>query len=127
MTELLDMSDYGAIMAVISGLRKFAQYDTKMQVSTVLTLLEIAAARTKGEAISVQDIEKNVGMQSGTSSRNVYYWGEGHKDMKGGLEYITIDFDPQDRRKRSLALTNKGKAFINELIRGVKASGKATG
>lgn len=110
MTELLDLSDYAAL-----------------QISTVLTLLEIALATERKEGIGVQDIEQKVGLLSGTASRNVYYWGEGHKMMKGGLEYITVAFDPNDRRKRTLTLTNKGKAFINELIRGVKASAKATG
>lgn len=31
---------------------------------------------------------------------------------------VNVGFDPSDRRKRSLRMTNKGKAFINELVRG---------
>lgn len=104
-------------------LYRFNQFDPKMQVSTILTLLEIAEAEMEGATISVQDIEKKVGLLSGTSSRNVYYWGEGHKDMRGGHEMITIGFDVSDRRKRSLRMTSKGKAFINQLLEGVKLNG----
>lgn len=107
-----------ALSQVISTLRKFAQFDTKMQVSTILTLLEIALAEERREDISVQEIEKRVGLGSGTASRNVYYWGEGHRQMTGGYEMITITFDPNDRRRRSLRMTNKGVAFINDVIEG---------
>lgn len=110
--------DATALSTLISALRRFNQFDGKMQVSTILTLLEIAHAEAKNEDISVQDIEKRVGLMSGTASRNVYYWGEGHKDMRGGHEMVNVGFDPSDRRKRSLRMTNKGKAFINELVKG---------
>lgn len=94
-------------------------------LDNALTMIrrEIAAAQDRGEDISVQDIERKVGMKSGTASRNVYYWGEGHKDMTGGYEFITIAFDPSDRRKRSLRLTNKGRAFVNQLLGGDQQDG----
>ncbi|WP_173931440.1 hypothetical protein [Chelativorans sp. Marseille-P2723] len=98
-------------------LHRFNQFDPKMQVSTILTLLEIAEAELLNKAISVREIERNVGLLSGTASRNVYYWGEGHKDMKGGHEMVTIGFDPEDRRRRSLLMTPKGWAFINQLVK----------
>jgi hypothetical protein len=107
------------LSGLINSLRRFNQFDTKMQVSTILTLLEIALAEDKDEEISVQDLEKRIGLLSGTSSRNVYYWGEGHKDMRGGHEMVDVRIDPIDRRKRSLRLTHKGRAFINQLTGGV--------
>jgi len=111
-------ADASTLHSIISTLSRFNQFDPKMQVSTVLTLLEIASAEERGDSISVQDIEKRVGLQSGTSSRNVYYWAEGHKDMRGGQGMVSIGFAPDDRRRRSLRLTNKGKAFIRELVGG---------
>jgi DNA-binding MarR family transcriptional regulator len=120
-------TDQKELPLVIAALRKFNNFDSKMQVSTILTLLEIALAEQRSQDISVQDIEQRVGLQSGTASRNVYYWGEGHKDMRGGFEFINIGFDPNDRRKRSLRLTNKGKAFVGDIIRGVQANGSAAG
>lgn len=116
-------ADKQVMRSLKRALYRFNQFDPKMQVSTILTLLEIAEAEMEGAPISVQDIEKKVGLLSGTSSRNVYYWGEGHKDMRGGHEMITIGFDVSDRRKRSLRMTSKGKAFINQLLEGVKLNG----
>lgn len=123
MTEALQ--DRQLLNMLIAALRRFNQFDNKMQVSTILTLLEIAVADAAREDISVQEIEKRVGLLSGTASRNVYYWGEGHKTMSGGHEMVAIGFDPNDRRKRSLRMTNKGKAFINDLLKGVSGYGKA--
>ena len=122
---MTEPSDRQVLSLLIAALRRFNQFDTKMQVSTILTMLEIAAADLSGDDISVQDIEKRVGLLSGTASRNVYYWGEGHKTMSGGHEMVTIGFDPADRRKRTLRMTNKGRAFINDLVRGVSNYGKA--
>lgn len=117
------MSDRKSLSVLMRAFYRFNQFDSKIQVSTILTLLEIAAAEQRGEDISVQDIEKRVGLQSGTASRNVYYWGEGHKEMKGGHQMITIDFDINDRRRRSLRLTAKGKAFIRDMLEGVNLNG----
>lgn len=103
------------LAAAMRVLHRFNSLDQKMQVSTILTLLEIAAAEFKGEDISTRALEQRVGMLSGTASRNVYYWGEGHKDMRGGHEMVNIGFAVDDKRKRSLRLTHKGKAFIRQL------------
>ncbi len=116
-------SDQKSLRDVMSALYRFNQFDPKMQVSTILTFLEIAAAEQRGDQISVQDIERKVGMLSGTSTRNVYYWGDGHKDMRGGHQMIKIDFDPNDRRRRALSLTAKGKAFLSQLLGGVRSNG----
>lgn len=112
--------DVANLTTLMSALQRFNQFDPKMQVSTVLTLLECAAAEQRGDDISTQDIERNIGLQSGTASRNAYYWAQGHKDMRGGHEMITIDFHPTDRRKRSLQLTPKGRAFVRQLLSGLQ-------
>jgi DNA-binding MarR family transcriptional regulator len=101
--------------SIITALRRFNQFDPKMQVSTILTFLECAKAERRNEDISVQDIERLVGLKSGTASRNVYYWADGHKDMTGGHQMITVTMNSEDRRRRDLRLTAKGKTFINQL------------
>lgn len=111
------MADREGLRALIRQLRHFNNIDTKMQVSTILTLLEIALAAEGRDECSVQDIENKVGLKSGTASRNVYYWSErGPKDMpNSGYGLVSVGFDPEDRRKRSLELSQRGKAFINTL------------
>lgn len=87
-----------------------------MQVSTILTFLQVVLAHEMGSNISIDSISKNVGLNSGTASRNAYYWAEGHKQMQGGHRMISINFDLEDRRKRDLRLTEKGKAFTRKLF-----------
>lgn len=115
------------INALIRTLQKFSQFDSKMQVSTILTLLEIAKAEATKKSISTSEIEKNVGLLSGTSTRNIYYWGEGHPDMRGGHKLVDVGFDINDRRRRTLTLTPKGKTFVAQLIEGMKTDGAAKG
>jgi len=83
----------------------FSTLDTKMQISTVLCLLEIAMADEKGIEVSVNDIGAKMGLQSGTASRNISYWATGTRDMTGAFEYVKIDFHSHDRRLRRLTLT----------------------
>lgn len=101
---------------LIEALRKFAALDNKMQISTVLTLLEVARAEETKKALSNNDIAQLVGMQSGTSARNIHYWGEGTHGVTGAYEMVRSDFHPEDRRLRAIRLTPKGKAFINNVL-----------
>lgn len=100
---------------LIRILHSFSELDNKMQVSTILVLLEIAAAETRGETVSVQDVEKTVGLLSGTSTRNVHYWAEGHQDVRGSHRMVAITTDSVDRRRRNLQLTSKGRAFLEAM------------
>lgn len=93
-------------------LKHFSAIDPKMQVSTVLTLIEISEAEIGEREISVKDVEQSVGLQSGTASRNVAYWAEGHKEMNGGHNYVHIAFGT-DRRRRALTMTDTGRAFLS--------------
>lgn len=116
-------TDRAALATVIRALRRFNDIDSKMQVSTILTLLEIADAEYKGKDISIKELETSIGLLSGTASRNAYYWGEGHPQMRGGHEMIRIGFGVTDKRLRTLQLTNKGKTFMNNLLEGVRSNG----
>ncbi|MCF4098596.1 hypothetical protein [Maritalea mediterranea] len=100
----------------IAANRVFNSIDHKMQIGTILTLLEIADAEQQGRDISVQEIEKRVGMLSGPASRNVYYWEDGHKEMaSGGHHLIAVTTNREDRRKKTLKLTPKGRALIKDI------------
>ncbi|MEP1206074.1 MAG: hypothetical protein ABJL64_20120 [Rhizobiaceae bacterium] len=100
---------------IISALHHFRKIDNKMQVSMILSFLEIAAAQDRNEVIGVQEVDRKVGLQSGTASRNVAYWGVGAPNISKAMEFVNIDFDPRDRRKRVLTLTPKGKAFYKKI------------
>ncbi|MCS4090127.1 hypothetical protein [Rhizobium sp. BK176] len=112
------MADDGSVnlARLIRALRRFNQFDTKMQVSTILTLLESAKASMDGSPLSVSDLTDLIGMPSGTTSRNAYYWAEGHKDNTGRHLMLTISPNADDRRRRDIELTARGKAFVNSIV-----------
>ncbi|KQR67851.1 MarR family winged helix-turn-helix transcriptional regulator [Rhizobium sp. Leaf341] len=116
-------TDTTKLRHLIQTLQRFNQLDPKMQVSTILVLLEIASADAAKADIAPQDLEKRTGLLSGTMTRNIYYWEKGHADVSGAHDMVTVSINPQDRRKRSLSLTNKGRAFVNQII-GVLSDGK---
>ncbi|WP_421868831.1 hypothetical protein [Pararhizobium sp.] len=120
------ISEREKLNTLISALRRFNQFDTKMQVSTMLTILEVAAAGLDKRPIAVQDLEQKIGMLSGTASRNAYYWADGHKDMKGGHMMVDIKISSADRRRRELSLTAKGKAFLQSLIGDMNGASERT-
>lgn len=126
MKTITDGIDNAKLRSLVTGLYRFNQFDPKMQVSTILVLLEIAAAEARGDEITVQDLEQRIGLKSGTASRNVYYWEAGHPDMRGGHGMVSVRIHPIDRRKRLLAMTTKGKAFLKQLAGG-ELHGATTG
>lgn len=105
-----------SLSKLIAALQQFAQFDSKMQVSTALTLLYVADRQDQPGGVSQKDLEKWVGMLSGTASRNVMYWGEGYKEMpNAGYGLIEQQVSDTDRRRRCIKLTPKGQAFIHRL------------
>jgi DNA-binding MarR family transcriptional regulator len=120
--EIIMNAERAKLHSLIRALKRFNQFDTKMQVSTMLTLLEIAAANEDRKDISVQDLERSIGLLSGTASRNVYYWADGGKDMTGAHQMVTIRMNPEDRRRRELVLNAKGKAFLDTVLGEINGS-----
>lgn len=104
------------IKHLITAIQCFSELDTKMQASMMLTLLEVAYAEASGTPISVKDLESKVNIQSGRSTRNVYYWEDGHQETRGGYKFIEVHIDPMDRRRHLLNLTRKGRAFVEKTV-----------
>ena len=102
--------------SLLNTLHRFKEIDPVMQISTVLTLLEIARADSEDREVSTRDIEELVGLTSGATSRNIAYWAGGSNYMKGSHGYVNVGFHSQDRRLRSLTLTPKGRAFLKRLF-----------
>lgn len=89
-----------------------------MQVSTILTLLEVAQATEDDRPLTSKDLEDRIGYPSGTATRNTYYWEHGDKQMAGGGHgLVDVLISKEDRRYRDLKLNRKGKAFLNSVLR----------
>ena len=105
---------------LISALSRFSQYDNKMQLSTILTLLYVAQHEDEKEGVTTKNLQDWVGLLSGTATRNAYYWADGHKDMpNSGYGLLEVMIHPDDRRRRILKLTPKGRAFISQIEEGI--------
>lgn len=124
------MNDEQALKATIETVKAFSTIDGKMQLHTLQTLLEIALASLQKRDISNRDVEVRVGLQSGTATRNVWYWTQdGTPEMSGSSGFVEIKFDPSDRCKRRLVMTPKGRTFIKGALTPImdKAAAAASG
>jgi DNA-binding MarR family transcriptional regulator len=100
---------------------EFSRVDPEMQLSTMLTFLEIA----KRGHCTQKDIELVLGLTNASASRNVGYWCEWQRHQVPGRGFVTREENPEDRRYKLLRLTPKGKAFYERLRR--KDYGKTSG
>lgn len=101
---------------VIKVLQQFAQWDVKMQLSTVLTLLYVAKYQDRPDGVTSNDLTKWIGITNSAASRNTYYWSDGTPEMThGGYKLITVTIDKLDRRRRNLRLTKEGEVFISRI------------
>ena len=112
----LDASEMADLRKLIKALGKFNAISSQMQVSTILTILQIAEYEASRKDWQLSDLEKAIGLLSGTSSRNVYYWASGARGVTKAMDYIRIGFDPVDRRRRAINFTAQGKAFIDKVL-----------
>jgi len=103
------------------ALERFAHFDAHIQLSTILTLILIHEHQDDDGGFTTGDIQRRLGISNSAASRNTYYWGEG-VDGTGGPELITIGWDVKDRRRRTLRLTAKGRAFIERVMEDLNGS-----
>ena len=100
---------------VIRVLDSFSFLDHKMQIMTAQVLLMVADAEINNKEVQLRDISKKFDVPSGTASRNIHYWAEGHTERKGGMGLLSINTDPTDPRKIQIRLTGKGRMFVHQL------------
>lgn len=95
----------------------FAQIDTTMQVSNMLTFLYVA----RRGVCTQKDIELALGLSNAAASRNVSYWTERKRYGVEGRGFIQRELDPKDQRHKLLSLTKEGQEFYKKLKEGSEA------
>lgn len=102
------------------GLRTFSQalslfrdLDPEMQAPAIATFITIANA--DGD-ISMQDIQTATGMPSSSTTRNVQIFCELQRLGKPGHNLVETYEDLNDRRRKLVKLTPKGKTFKARLL-----------
>jgi DNA-binding MarR family transcriptional regulator len=101
-----------ALGKAIAFLMKLRDAHAGMSLMQAIVLLELG--NRDGQAL-FSDLRKHLEFNSSTVSKQLAILGTpGFKNTKG-LELITVEIPPNDRRDRLLKLTPKGKRFVKEI------------
>lgn len=103
--ELTDPSHKG-LAEVIDLLRLM---DREVPAQVVATFLYVAMH----DGCHKQALEEDLQMTTASGSRNTSWLTKKHRLKKPGLDLITKEVDPTNRRRAILRLTPKGKALAN--------------
>ena len=97
----------------VSGLfQAFRALDPTMPLQSAYTF--ILCATYEGE--SVGDIARRAGFAVSTTSRHILDLGEYDRLKRPGYRLVETKIDPMELRKKSIHLTPKGRALLNQLI-----------
>jgi DNA-binding MarR family transcriptional regulator len=83
----------------------------ELQAQQILTILAVADR----SEIPMADLEKLTGVGQSSVSRNVAKLGQGTSPREPGYGLLEAYEDPEDRRRKLVRLTTRGKALIAQL------------
>tara|TARA_R110000851_G_scaffold227952_1_gene380714 strand:- start:296 stop:559 length:264 start_codon:yes stop_codon:yes gene_type:complete len=82
-----------------------------MQAQQALVFITVAL----NEGMTMKDLGKNLGISQSSCSRNIAALSRIHRLNKLGLDLVVATEDPEERRRKVLRLTHKGKKVIETL------------
>lgn len=100
--------------SLMSALTELRDLDMDMPIAQALSLLLIA----KHEGLSLSELAKKAGVGMASASRYVAAFGKPPKAGAKGHGLVTAVEDPNERRKKIINLTPKGRTFVAKLIGG---------
>ena len=92
-------------------MEEFVKFDPEMPLQLQLTFLYIASH----DGCHKQALEEELGYSNAAGSRNTDYLALQHRYGKKGMNLISKDRDPSNRRRYSLTLTKQGNALVKSL------------
>lgn len=98
-------------MQLTEALATLKTLDADMPVSQALSLLLIA----NNEGLSLKELAQKTGIGMASASRYVSSFGKATKPGSKGLGLVAAVEDPQERRKKIITLTPKGRALVDKL------------
>ena len=93
---------------LIEELRKL---DAEMPIQTAAAYLEVA--NREGQTMS--EIAKTLGLAQSSCSRNISALSKRHRHGKAGLDLVIATEDPDERRRKIVRLTAKGKRVLKTI------------
>lgn len=99
---------------LMSALAELRDLDMDMPIAQALSLLLIA----KYEGLSLSDLAQKAGVGMASASRYVASFGKPVKPGAKGHGLVQAVEDPNERRKKVITLTPKGRTFVGKLTGG---------
>ena len=98
---------------LLTTLRKIGKIDSEATVKQIQVLLEVSM--NDGEILS-SDVAALTGLTPPSVTRCLDIWGAEGVGPKPGRNFIERRPTPDDRRMKTLHLTDAGKEFVNHLM-----------
>lgn len=99
------------VTTVVHVLEAFRKLDPDLPIQYALSFMTIA----QSEGISIGELAERLGIAQSSASRNVAALSKWHSFGKAGLDLVQAQEDPRERRRKIVTLTDKGRAFLEEL------------
>lgn len=99
------------MLKLFQCMEEFVKFDPEMPLQLQLTFLYIASH----DGCHKQALEEELGYSNAAGSRNTDYLALQHRYGKKGMNLISKDRDPSNRRRYSLTLTKQGNALVKSL------------
>ena len=99
------------VATVVHVLEAFRTLDPDLPIQYALSFMTIA----QSEGISIGELAERLGIAQSSASRNVAALSRWHSFGKAGLDLVQAQEDPRERRRKIVTLTDKGRAFLEDL------------
>lgn len=99
------------VTIVVHVLEAFRTLDPDLPIQYALSFMTIA----QSEGISIGELAERLGIAQSSASRNVAALSKWHSFGKAGLDLVQAQEDPRERRRKIVTLTDKGRAFLEDL------------
>ena len=96
---------------LVHVLEAFRRLDPDLPIQYALSFMTIA----RNEGLSIGELAERLGIAQSSASRNVAALSRWHSFGKAGLDLVQAQEDPRERRRKIVTLTEKGRAFLEEL------------
>lgn len=94
---------------------KFVEMFRDMDAEIPLTTVGVFLVVVQNEHMTMKDMAKILGISQASCSRNVAYLAQYHRLNKPGLNLLVTREDPEERRRKIVSLTQKGKRVVERM------------